>query len=122
HYRSDSIYIQPVRLSESIENKESHSQTHSRQVTRRLRYFKNRYHLTNEQMTQISYQYINIIQTRELIERAFKRFIRDNRLKGIRSTEYTGLHFLQKLQEYLILVYRETKMGELLPNGYPVIV
>jgi hypothetical protein len=122
HYRSDSIYIQPVRLSENPENKTVHQQKNNNRMTRRLWYFKNRYRLTEQQMTQLSYQYIHIIQTRELIEKAFKRFIKDNRHQKIRSTEYTGPDFLNKLQEYVILVYRETKMGELLPNGYPIII
>ncbi|MPS73054.1 MAG: hypothetical protein E2590_07850 [Chryseobacterium sp.] len=122
HYRGDTIDIQPVLLSERRDNNASQEKENNTRITRKLRYFKNRYRLSERQMTQLSYQYIHIIQTRELIEKAFKRFIRDNRLQKIRSTEYTGLDFLNKLQEYLILVYRETKMGELLPNGYPVII
>ena len=122
HYRGNTIDIQPVLLSESLENNAAPHQKNKIQITRRLRYFKKRYRLTDWQMTQLSYQYSHIIQTRELIEKAFKRFIRDNRLQKIRSTENTGLDFLNKLQEYLILIYHETKMGELLPNGYPVIM
>lgn len=122
HYRGDTIDIQPVHLSENLENKTAEQKENSNRIIRRLRYFKNRYHLTDREVTQLSYQYIHIIQTRELIEKAFKRFIRDNRLQKIRSTEYTGINFLKKLQEYLILIYQETKMGELLPNGYPVII
>ena len=91
-------------------------------ITRRLRYFSTRYGLQENEMLRFSYQYRTISQTRELIEKAFREFIRVNRLKGIKSTQFQGNTFLNEIQELIIQLYRKTKMGELLPNGYPVII
>ena len=62
--------------------------------------------------------YRNIPQTRDLIEKAFKEFIRINRLKKIKSTTFQGKEFLNEIQSLIIQIYQRTKMGELLPNGY----
>jgi hypothetical protein len=91
-------------------------------VTRRLRYFRKRYGLREDEMLQLSYQYKNITQTRELIEKAFSEFIRTARSKGKSSTESQGRVFLMEIQEHMIKLYRETKIGKVLPNGYPVIL
>lgn len=121
-YKGDSITIAPYQtkmirnIDFSLNNREQ------LEITRRLRYFRKRYDLQAQEMIQFSYQYRNIPQTRELIEKAFKQFIRSTRLKGIRSTDYKGKGFLNEIQKYLIIIYRNTKMGTLLPNGYPVII
>ncbi len=73
-------------------------------------------------MHQFFHQYKNVPQTRELIENAFKEFIRTTRSRGIKSTEFQGKLFLNEIQEHIIQIYRRTKMGELLPNGYPIII
>jgi hypothetical protein len=91
-------------------------------LTRRLRYFRKRYVLKENEMTLFTYQYRNIPQTRILIERAFSEFKKMNRLQKIRSTDFKGMTFLQKIQEFIIVLYRETKVGKLLPNGYPTII
>jgi len=91
-------------------------------LTRRLRYFRKRYILKENEMTLFTYQYRNIPQTRILIERAFSEFKKMNRLQKIRSTDFKGMTFLQKIQEFIIVLYRETKVGKLLPNGYPTII
>lgn len=91
-------------------------------VTRRLHYFKNRYELKTDQMVQFEYQYKNIPQTRSLIDKAFKEFIRVNRIKGKRSTDYRGQDFLFEIQQQIKDFYGQSKMGQLLPNGYPVIL
>ncbi|KFF73655.1 hypothetical protein HX13_19810 [Chryseobacterium sp. P1-3] len=91
-------------------------------IAKRLYYFQKRYGLGQREMLQFSYQYKTIPQTRGLIEKAFDEFIRINRLEGIKSTNYQGTAFLNKIQELIIQFYRETKMGEILPNGYPVIL
>lgn len=91
-------------------------------ITRRLYYFSKRYGLEQREMLQFSYQYKTIPQTRNLIDKAFSEFIRINRLRGTTSTEYQGTAFLNKIQELILKLYRETKMGEILPNGYPVIL
>ena len=43
-------------------------------------------------------------------------------MKKIASTEFQGKRFLIEIQEHIKQLYRNTKMGELLPNGYPMIV
>ena len=73
-------------------------------------------------MLQFSHQYKNIPQTRALIEKAFKEFIRINRLKKTKSTKFQGKEFLNEIQSLIIQIYQRTKMGELLPKGYPIIV
>lgn len=92
------------------------------EITRRLIYFKKRYGLEKSEMIQFSHQYRHIPQIRALIEKAFEEYIRTTRLEGIRSTKFQGAAFLQKIQEHIIQIYRNTKMGELLPNGYPIII
>ena len=73
-------------------------------------------------MLQFSHQYRNMPQTRDLIEKAFKEFIRINRLKKVKSTVFQGKEFLNEIQSLIIQIYQRTKMGELLPKGYPIIV
>lgn len=131
HYKGDSIFIQPFYIkstidisSNSVKGSELISTVgdQNKKITRRLHYFKKRYGLKQEEMLRFSYQYRTISQTRELIEKAFATFIKKNRLNGISSTQFQGTDFLRKIQEIIIELYRETKMGELLPNGYPVIL
>ncbi|NML70787.1 hypothetical protein HHL23_13420 [Chryseobacterium sp. RP-3-3] len=122
HYKGDFIFIHPFYTkmntgSDIPENTEEQSK-----ITRRLYYFSKRYGLKADEMLQFSYQYRTISQTRKLIEKAFSEFIRINRQKGVKSTDFQGVHFLNKMQEFIIQLYKETKMGEILPNGYPVIL
>jgi outer membrane lipopolysaccharide assembly protein LptE/RlpB len=58
----------------------------------------------------------------QLEEKSFKEYMRNCRLKKIKSTNYQGQQFLNEIQEHMKQIYRSTKMGELLPNGYPIIV
>ena len=94
----------------------------SLKINERLGYFKKRYGLKENEMIQFFHQYRNISQTRELIEKSFKEYVRNCRLKKIKSTNYQGQQFLNEIQEHMKRIYRSTKMGELLPNGYPIIV
>ena len=133
-YNKDSIFIIPFLTRTIFENKSAvytrelpfeSSGTNiaqSKRITRRLIYFKKRYGLQENEMLQFSHQYRNIPQTRDLIEKAFKEFIRINRLKKVKSTVFQGKEFLNDIQEIIIQIYQRTKMGELLPNGYPIIV
>lgn len=122
YYKGDSIFIHPFN-NKMIIDADIHDNTKEKsKITRRLYYFSKRYGLEQGQMLQFSYQYQTIPQTRTLIEKSFREFIRINRLKGIKSTDYQGIKFLNKIQELIIQLYKETKMGEILPNGYPVII
>ena len=121
-YNRDLISIYPYDTSK-IQRVKKPAETHNQQeVTRRLNYFKNRYGLQDDQMIQFEYQYRNISQTRELIEKSFKEFIRINRMKGRRSTNFQGNAFLNEIQILMKDLYSKTKMGQLLPEGYPVII
>lgn len=132
-YQKDSIFIIPFlsnfslndNLYINIKNPLDSSETNAvpaEKITRRLIYFKKRYGLEENQILQFSHQYRNIPQTRELIEKAFREFIRINRLKRIKSTIFQGKKFLYEIQELIIQIYQSTKMGKLFPNGYPIIV
>ena len=39
-----------------------------------------------------------------------------------KSTDYKGQDFLNKIKKIIKKNYADTKMGELFPNGYPVII
>mgnify|MGYP003588117639 CR=1 FL=1 len=132
-YRGDSIFIIPYltktilynNLSQNTREQLKSSEAyldHSEKIAQRLSYIRKRYGLQENEMLQFSHQYRNVPQTRVLIEKAFKEFIRAARLKEIKSTEFQGKLFLNEIQEHLIQIYRRTKMGELLPNGYPIII
>lgn len=121
-YKGDMIFIIPYTTNEAVSQKKMDGNPTHTDITRRLRYFRKRYGLQQDDMLQFSYQYRNIFQTRELIERAFSEFIRTNRLKGKRSAHFQGRIFLMEIQDNIIRLYRETKIGKLMPNGYPVIL
>lgn len=118
----DLISIYPYNTSKIHMVENTSEEIDQREITRRLNYFKNRYGLHEDQMIQFSYQYRNISQTRTLIEKAFKELIKANRLKGKKSTNLQGKVFLIEIQNLIKNIYLETKVGQLLPNGYPVII
>lgn len=132
-YKRDSIFVIPRLTKKKEDDHISENSNEERklrkaypnekqEISRRLIYFRKRYGLLTSEMIQFSHQYRYIPQIRVLIEKAFKEFIRITRVGGIKSTEFQGTAFLQKIQEHLIRIYRNTKMGELLPNGYPIII
>lgn len=118
----DLISIYPYDTSKIEAVKNTTEQNDHVEITRRLNYFKNRYGLQDDQMVQFSYQYRNISQTRALIEKSFKEFIRRSRIKGEPSTNYQGKMFLYEIQEIIKEMYSQTNIGKMLPNGYPVII
>jgi len=121
-YKGDSIFIFPYYTKIKTDINLCSKNAGSHEITRRLRYFSKRYALQENDMAQFTYQYKNIVQTRELIEKAFREFIRSNRSRGIKSTSFQGKAFLNEIQDIIIRFYRDSRMGKLLPNGYPVIV
>lgn len=121
-YRGDLIFIFPYQIKLITEIDISDKSAGHLDINRRLRYFRKRYGLQENEMVQFTYQYKNIVQTRELIEKALKEFVKYNRSKGIKSTTFQGKGFLIEIQEIIIRLYRNTRTGTLLPNGYPVII
>lgn len=121
-YVRDHIFIIPHLTKTILDDTLSVDPQDRLEITRRLIYFRKRYGLQEDEMLQFSHQYRNITQTRALIDQSFKEFIKTNRLKGIKSTIFQGKMFLNEIQEIIIEKYRNTKMGELIPNGYPIII
>ncbi len=121
-YRGDAVFIFPYQTNRIADCDLSAQSIGQPEIVRRLRYFRKRYGLQENEMVQFTYHYVNIAQTRELIEKAFRDFLRSSRLQGIKSTSVQGKTFLIAIQEIIITLYRTTRMGILLPNGYPVII
>lgn len=121
-YEKDTVFIIPYPTKINPEINLSTNTEQQLEVSRRLNYFQKRYGLIETEMPSFFHQYKNIPQTRELIEKAFREFIRNYRLKKIKSTEFQGTMFLNELQQFIILIYQETKMGKLMPNAYPNIL
>lgn len=121
-YSSDLIYILPYHTKMIAKGDKPVNYNERSEITRRLGYFRKRYGLEENDMIQFSFQYRTIEQTREMIENSFKEFIRRNRMKGISSTNFQGKAFLNEIQKIIIDRYMNSRMGKLLPNGYPVIV
>jgi hypothetical protein len=90
--------------------------------TYRLEYFRKRFNVDKQEMIQFSYQYKTIPKTKQLIEDAYKEFIRRTRKKNEKSTIYTGKEFLKQLQNIIIEIYQQTKTGQMFPNGYPTVI
>ena len=120
-YQSEIIFIHPYFTENILDLKSiSESKEHIK-ITYRLNYFKRKYKIKQEEYLLFSSQYRQIPQTRDLIEKSYQFFIRENRKKKIKSTYFQGIDFLKAIQEILIELYKNTKMGKLLPNGYPKI-
>ncbi|MDC8105030.1 hypothetical protein MTQ00_10805 [Chryseobacterium sp. B21-037] len=120
-YNGDSIAIQPYSTSSIPTDKLIIDQEHL-YITYRINYFKKRYHLQDQEMQQFAYQYRNLVQTRDLIEKSYNYFIKGNRKLKRKSSDFKGKFFLKEIQDIMIDLYRTTRMGKLLPEGYPVII
>lgn len=121
-YRRDLISIYPYDPAKIISPKNTDLSKESKRIARRLYYFKSRYGLKENEMTQFFYHYRNIAQTRELIEKAFRQLVINCRMVHKKSTDLQGHAFLQEMQTVIKINYMNTKMGELFPSGYPVII
>ncbi|MFC4163874.1 hypothetical protein ACFOWU_09425 [Epilithonimonas zeae] len=121
-YNKDSITIIPYETKKIAKESLGVNANENLEITYRLNYFRKRYHIEQQEFTQFSYQYRNIPQTRELIEKSYRHFIKRNRLKRLASNLFIGQDFLKEIQSIIIEFYKSTRMGILLPNGYPVII
>lgn len=121
-YQSDIIFIHPYFTENVLDLKSISESKEHLQITYRLNYFKRKYQLKNQEFFQFSYQYRNVPQTRNLIDKSYQHFITVNRKKHLKSSEFQGLVFLREIQEILIGLYKQTKMGKMLPNAYPIII
>ena len=116
------IHIKPYATKRIQDDTISEETQDATLVRQRLRYFMRRHRLSENEMTHLIYHYKNIINSRILLERAYKEFVKDNRRNGKKATEFIGQSFLQKFQEYIIILYRQTHTGKILPEGYPKIL
>ena len=121
-YDKDLITIIPYDTSKMVAKESALHPKESCKINRRLNYLKERYGLQEDKMVQFFYHYKNITQTRNLIEKAFDEFIKTNRMLKKKSTDYQGRTFLNEIQNIIKKNFADTKMGELFPNGYPVII
>lgn len=120
-YKADTISIKPYSTMVLQQTDVVVDREHL-YVTYRINYFKKRYTIGEKEMQQFSFQYRNLIQTRNLIEKSYSYFIKTNRSKKRKSDDIKGKQFLTELQQIMIELYRTTRMGKLLPEGYPVIL
>ena len=121
-HQQNSILIYPY-LTKTIQDKELLNDTRENLInTYRLNYFKKRFNLKEEDLSQFIFQYKTIPKTKDLIEQAYKIFIKRIRLKKEKSSNYQGKLFLQELQKIIIELYQTTKVAQILPNGYPTIL
>jgi hypothetical protein len=77
-------------------------------------YFKRRYGLRKLKCCS-SFISTEIFHKPEIDRKAFKEFIRINRMKGIKSTEFQGIAFLNEIQELIIKLYRIQKWENYFP-------
>jgi hypothetical protein len=120
-YNIDNISIYPYST-KTIQPTDVANNKEHLHITYRINYFKKRYKLQEQEMHQFTYQYRTIPQTRELIESSYRHFISKNRMWKRRSSDIKGKLFLKEIQQILIELYRTSRMGKLLPDGYPVII
>lgn len=121
-YKGDSIFIIPYKTKITLDDLIIENSQKTSEVTKRLSYFRKRFGLQESTMKQFFHQYRNILQTRILIEKAYKRFIKICRLKKIQSVIFQGIAFLQEIQKLIIEIYQESRTGKLIPNGYTIIL
>lgn len=121
-YKADSIYIIPSKNKMIPDGDVSGYPLKVSEVSKRLRYFKKRFDLQENEMKHFFHQYRNIPQTRILIEKAFARFIKACRLKRVKSITFQGIEFLKEIQNLVIEIYQESRTGKLIPNAYPIIM
>ncbi len=121
-YKANLISIIPSKSSATPKVETSEYPSKLSEISKRLRYFRKRFGLNEKDMMQFFHQYRNIPQTRILIENSFKKFIKNCRLRKFKSTIFQGKDFLREIQKLLIELYRESRTGKLLPNGYPIII
>lgn len=121
-YRADNISILPYSTNSLEKTTELFTDQEHLYITYRINYFKKRYKLVQNEIEQFSFQYRNLSQTRQLVEKSYKYFIKNTRKLNRKSSDFKGKEFLEKLLQIMIDLYRTTRMGKLLPNGCPTIL
>lgn len=118
----EKIHIKPYATKRIQDDNLSQNTQDATLVRQRIRYFQRRHELNDKEMVNLKYHYKSNTNSRNLIETSYNFFVKDNRKQGVKSTDFKGNVFLRKLQECIIIAYRDTKTGKVLPDGYISIV
>lgn len=118
----DRIHIKPYAVKRIQDESISEETQEGTLIRQRLRYFMRRHQLTEQEMSNLSYHYKGVVNNRNLIESAYKEFIKNNRRNEKKATDFVGQEFLHSFQDYIVLIYRQTKTGKVVPDGYPRII
>ena len=119
---ADKIHIMPYATKRIQDDTVSEKLQDATLVRQRIRYFERRHALTKDEISTLEFHYKNLENNRSLIENAYKAFVKSCRIEGKKTTDLQGKEFLNELQKHMIVLYRSTKTGKLLTNGYPKII
>lgn len=93
----------------------------AQQITQRLHYWKGRHQLDKKHINTLR-SIINLdTGTFNLLQKAYDEFIKWCKEEQTKATVYTGDNFIAIFQNKIIEYYQSTEMGNIIPNGYPVI-
>lgn len=118
----DKIHILPYATKWIQDEQASEKLQNMTLIRQRIRYFERRHGLTKDEISTLEFHYKNVENNRILIEDAYKVFVKSCRANTKKTTDFNGKNFLNELQNHMINVYRKTKTGKILPNGYPKII
>lgn len=119
NYLGELITIKPY-LTKDLELKATNNDITKGEIKKdyKIRYFKDRHQLTEEQLAKIK----NILETdkREktliLFSEAYEDFVADCRKNKERATDYIGMTFLIKYQEHIEKKYLDTREAKINPK------
>lgn len=84
----DRIHIKPYAVKRIQDESISEETQEGTLIRQRLRYFMRRHQLTEQEMSNLSYHYKGVVNNRNLIESAYKEFIKNNRKKWKKSNGF----------------------------------
>jgi hypothetical protein len=119
NYMGELITIKPY-LTQYIDSEATMNEATKKEIKSdyKIRYFKDRHQLTEEEIKQIKYilEKEKNLTTLELFSEAYESFVADCRKKDEKATDYIGRKFLIKYQEYIELSYSKTKEAKYIPR------
>lgn len=119
NYMGELITIKPY-LTQYIDSEATVNEATKKEIRSdyKIRYFKDRHQLTEEEIKQIKYilEKEKNPKTLELFSEAYESFVADCRKKDEKATDYIGRKFLIKYQEYIELSYSKTKEAKYIPR------
>lgn len=123
NYLGELITIKPY-LTQYVEAEATNTEEAKKDIkgNYKLRYYKDRHQLTDEQLKGIKFIYERCKDKIDILTFAYELFIEECRKKKKKATEYTGLDFLEKFQIYIEETYQIknakhfTKYSKLVPE------